>query len=156
LGVPFWYWCIERTEVQPGEFLVLIHLWGKDLPEGEIVAPDESYKGVMLDVLPEGRYFINPFFWTFEKHRMTPLAPGKCLVLTRKYGKEIPKERLRDGDYLAREGERGIVRDVLPPASYRLNPHAYSWEFVDAVEIHSDQVGARTLKVGRDPRALKD
>jgi hypothetical protein len=156
LGTPFWYWCIERTEVQPGEFLVRIHLWGKDLPENEIVAPDETFKGVMLDVLPEGRHFINPLFWTYERHQITSVPPGKCLVLTRKYGTEIPKERLQEGDYLARDGERGIVRDVLPPGSYRLNPHAYSWESVDAVEIHSDQVGARTLKVGRDPRGLKD
>lgn len=157
LGVPFWYWFIERTEVQPGEFLVLIHLWGKDLPENEIVAPDESYKGVLLDVLPEGRHWINPLFWSYERQQMTTVPPGKCLLLTRKYGKEIPKDRLQEGDYLARDGERGIVRDVLLPGSYRLNPHAYAWgEPIDAVEIRSDQVGARTLKVGRDPRGLKD
>ncbi len=156
LGLPFWYWCVERTEVPPGQFLVLIHLWGKDLPENEILAPDESYKGVMLDVLSEGRHFINPLFWTYERHTMTPVPPGKCLVLTRMYGKEIPKERVQEGDYLARDGERGIVRDVLPPGSYRLNPHAYTWDFVDAIEIRSDQVGARTLKVGLDPRGLKE
>ena len=41
------------------------------------------------------------------------------------------------------------------PGSYRLNPYAYSWQLVDAIEIGPDQVGVRILKVGKDPRELK-
>ena len=91
---------------------------------------------------------------------MVKVAPGKCLVLTRKFGRRIPDERLSQGDVLALpganelDGERGILREPLGPGNYRLNPYAYSWQAVDAVEIEADQVGVRTLKVGRDPRAL--
>jgi hypothetical protein len=59
-----WHWEVERIEVPPGKFLVRIHRWGKNLEEGEIIAKDASYKGVMLDVLPEGRHFLNPIFWS--------------------------------------------------------------------------------------------
>ncbi len=45
-----WLWEIERVEVPPGKFLVLVHRWGKNLDEGQIVAPDDSYKGVMFEV----------------------------------------------------------------------------------------------------------
>src|SRR5262249_25588844 len=76
---------------------------------------------------------------------------GSCLMLTRKYGKEIPHERMQEGDFLAREGERGVVRDVLPPSSYRINPHAYDYKIVPAIEIKESQFGVRTLKVGPDP-----
>jgi hypothetical protein len=31
-----WHWEVERVEVGPGQFLVKINLWGKNLPEGEI------------------------------------------------------------------------------------------------------------------------
>src|SRR5207302_11094209 len=79
---------------------------------------------------------------------------GKCLVLTRKFGKEIPPERLARNDVLAEDGERGIVREPLLPGSYRLNPYAYTWDLVDAVNIGPDQVGVRTLKVGDDPSKL--
>ena len=65
-----WHWEVERIEVPPGEFLVRIHRWGQDLPEDEIVAKDASYKGVMLDVLGEGRHFLNPIFWTYEFHKI--------------------------------------------------------------------------------------
>jgi hypothetical protein len=156
----FWQWEVERVEVPPGKYLVRVHRWGKDLPENEVVAPDESFKGVMLEVSQEGRHFLNPIFWGYEIHDLVNVPPGKCLVVTRKFGKEIPKERLAQGDILARdgereiEGERGILREVKLPGSYRLNPYAYAWKIVDAVEIGPDQVGVRTLKVGKDPRDL--
>jgi hypothetical protein len=150
----FWQWEVERVEVGPQKYLIRIHRWGKNLPEDEMVAPDDSYKGVMLEPSQEGRHFLNPLFWGYELHDMVSVPSGKCLVMTRKYGKRIPKERLDQGDFLAQEDERGIVRDVKMPGNYRLNPYAYSWEEVPAVQIAADQVGVRTLKVGKDPRTL--
>lgn len=157
-----WHWEVERIEVPAGKFLIRIHRWGKDLAEGEIIAPDDSYKGVMLDVWPEGRHFLNPLFWTYEIDAMVDVPSGECLVLTRKFGADIPPERITgDGDILAAhdpdhpmQGERGIVREVLTPGSYRLNKYAYSWEKRKAVEIKINQVGVRTLKVGKDPSRL--
>lgn len=154
-----WRWEVERVEVGPGEYLVRVHRWGKDLPAGEIVAPDESYKGVMLDVLPEGRYFLNPILWSYEVHKLVQVSPGKCLVLTRKFGQDIDPERLAAGDILASEspdgqGERGILREVKMPGAHRINPYAYAWKEVDAVEVAHHQIGVRTLKVGKDPRSL--
>jgi uncharacterized membrane protein YqiK len=143
----FWVWVVERVEVGPGEFLVRIHLWGKDLPEGEILAPDESYKGIMQDVLPEGRHFINPLFWTYERKKMITVEPGKCLVVTRKFGKVPPP-----GQILARDDERGIVPEVLRPGNHRINPYAYHVEETKAIEIKAEQVGVRTLLVGKNWR----
>jgi regulator of protease activity HflC (stomatin/prohibitin superfamily) len=150
----FWEWEVERVEVEPGNYLVRVHRWGKDLPENEIVAPDESYKGVMLEVLQEGRHFLNPIFWGYEVHKLVNVPTGKSLVLTRKYGKEMPEKQMAEGNILAGPEERGIVAEVLRPGSYRLNPYAYSWDLVPAVEIKADEVGVRTLKVGKDPREL--
>ncbi len=150
----FWQWEVERIEVAPGKFLVRMHRWGKDLGPDQIVAPDDSYKGVMEEPLPEGRHFLTPLLWSYEVHDLVTVKPGKCLVLTRKAGKPIPAERLAAGDFLAREGERGIVAEVLTPGSYRLNPYVYDWQEVPAVEVTLEQVGVRTSKVGKDARDL--
>lgn len=159
---PIWHWEVDRIEVPPGKFLVLVSRWGKNLPEDEIVAPDESYKGVMLRPLAEGRHFYNPLLWSYEIHDMVNVPLGQCLVVTRKFGKPIAKERLAQGDILAKEnpenpieGERGILREVKLPGSYRLNPHAYEWALVPAVEVQVHQVGVRTLKVGQDPQQME-
>jgi hypothetical protein len=150
-----WVWEVERVEVPPDHFLVRIGLWGQDLPEGDILAPDESYKGVMKEPLPEGRHFLNPLLWTYETHKVTIVPPGKCLVLTRKAGKEISADRLARGEFLAGEGERGIVREVLLPGKYRINPYEYHTSLEDAVEVRAQEVGVHTLKWGKDPRDLK-
>jgi SPFH domain / Band 7 family len=150
----FWRWEVERIEVPPGKFLILVHRWGKDLPEDEIVAPDDEYKGVVLRELPEGRHFLNPLFYSHEIHEMVDVPSGSCLVLTRMYGKQIPTARLAQRDILAREDERGIVAEVKGPGSYRLNPYAYSWLQVPAVDVRVNQVGVRTRKVGKDPKDL--
>jgi hypothetical protein len=150
----FWHWEVERVEVPAGQFLVRIHRWGKDLASEQLLAPNDSYKGVMEDPVPEGRNFLNPLFWSYELHPMVTVPTGKALVLTRTFGRPISKARLAAGEILAGDGECGILEEVLKPGSYRINPYAYSWSLVDAVEVHPDQVGVRTLRVGKDPRTI--
>jgi hypothetical protein len=150
-----WVWEVERVEVPPDKFLVRINLWGTDLPDGEILAPDDSYKGVQKEMLTPGRHFLNPLFYRYEKHPITEVPPGKCLVLTRKAGKEIPPDRLEKGEFLAREDERGIVPEVRLPGKHFINPYLYHVAENKAVQIKATEVGVRTLKWGKDPRELK-
>jgi regulator of protease activity HflC (stomatin/prohibitin superfamily) len=158
----FWHWEVERVEVPPGEFLVRIHLWGDDLPPDDIIAPNESYKGIQEEVLPEGRHFLNPLAWSYERQQILEVPVGKVAVKTRLFGAEIPADRLARGEFLARDGdrdagvppERGIVREPLLPGKYRINPHAYKVELFDAVQVGAGEVGVKTLKVGKDPAGL--
>src|SRR5262249_22387404 len=148
-----WVWEVERVEVPPDHFLVRIDLWGNDLPPGEILAPDPSYKGVQRELLTEGRHFLNPLLYSYQLHPVTVVPPGKCVVLTRKAGKPIPEDRLAKGEFLAGDGERGVVREVLLPGKHRIHPHEYHAELVDAVQIQAHQVGVRTLKHPAQARA---
>jgi hypothetical protein len=167
LGWQLWKWEVERVEVPSGYFLVVTNLWGKDLEDGQIVAPDSSYKGVQRKVLAEGRHFLNPLFYTYEKQKVLEVPEGKCAVLTRKAGVEISAERKVKGEYLARGKfkarddqpedevmERGILPDVLLPGTYRVNPYEYGVEMVTAVVIEANQVGVKTLRYGKDPKEL--
>ncbi len=161
-----WIWEVERVEVPADTFLVKINLWGQNLPEGEIVAPDDSYKGIQRKVLTEGRHFLNPILYTYERHKALHVPKGQCAVLTRKAGAEIPAEDKARGVFLAEgefdqfaestPGQRGILRDYLPPGKYYVNPYEYSHELVNAVEVKSDEVGVKVLKWGKDPRELKE
>src|SRR6516165_9368795 len=93
-----WVWEVERIEVPPGEFLVKINLWGKDLPENAIVAPDDSYKGIQEGVLPEGRHFLNPIFYSYERKKLLEVPAGKCAILTRLAGDEIAADKRTSGE----------------------------------------------------------
>lgn len=149
-----WKWEIERIEVPTGKFLVVIHRWGRNLPPDTIVAPDDSYKGVLEQVRGPGRHFLNPFFYGHEIRPMVNVPAGRCGILTRKFGTPIPADRIAAGELLARDGERGVVGEPLTPGTYSINPHAYDLTLVDAVEVKAQFVGVRTRKVGKDPRTL--
>ena len=144
-----WWGC--RIEVEANSIAVLIRKTGKDLPSGAIIAPDSSYKGVQLAVLPEGRYFRNPYSWDWKIVPITAIPAGSVGVQTRLYGKDIPADALAKGRLFATADEKGMLRDVLRPGNYRINPYAYHIKPCTAIEIPAGFVGVVTELAGSEP-----
>ena len=138
-------WTACRIEPGSGEFAILIHKTGKDLPAGQILAESPDQKGIQLDVLPEGRYFRNPYSWDWQIAKATDIPAGKLGVLTRLYGKDLPS-----GDIIAKEGTKGILSEVLLPSRQRINPYAYTIELFDSTSIRPGYAGVVTSLVGDD------
>lgn len=139
-----WYGC--RIEPGNGEIAVLIKKTGKTLPENEIVATSEEYKGIQLTVLGEGRYFRNPYVWDWQIKPVTEIPAGKFGVLVRKFGKNLP-----DGEILAvDENSKGIVREVLGTGRHRINPYAYEVKLCDDIVIMPGNIGVVANLCGKD------
>ncbi len=138
-------WVFCRIEPGSDEFAVLIHKTGGDLPPGQVLATGPDEKGIVLEVLPEGRYFRNPYSWGWEIKTTTDIPAGKLGVLTRLYGENLPA-----GEIIARKETKGIVAEVLRPGKYRINPYAYQVELFDATQIRAGCAGVVTSLVGDD------
>ena len=95
LVLPAFVWLFCRIEPGPGEIAVLIHKTGDDLPSGAIIALEPRQKGIQFEVLPEGRFFRNPYFWGWEIAKITDIPAGKLGVLTRLYGKDLKNSKLQ-------------------------------------------------------------
>jgi regulator of protease activity HflC (stomatin/prohibitin superfamily) len=145
LLLPAWIWFFCRIEPGSGEIAILVRKTGKPLPTGAILAPDASHQGIHLEVLPEGRYFKNPYTWGWTKRTMTDIPAGKLGVKTRLYGNDLPPGRI-----MATEGTKGIVADVLRPGKYRINPYAYRVELFEAINIRPGHAGVVTALTGED------
>ncbi|MDD2237410.1 MAG: SPFH domain-containing protein [Kiritimatiellae bacterium] len=145
VAVPFWVWFFWRLEVGPGEIAILIHKTGTDLPAGQILALTPEEKGIQQEVLSEGRYFFNPYSWTWKKSPIVDIPAGKLGVQTRLFGDDLPHGRI-----IATEHSKGIVREVLRPGKYRINPYAYAVQLFDAINILPGRVGVQTSLVGED------
>jgi regulator of protease activity HflC (stomatin/prohibitin superfamily) len=176
LGFSYW-WFVQRVEVPAGEVLVLIKKTGATLPAetaaGEPVPefvrtqlvlypellaalgeePDSTrYKGIMYEVLEEGRYFYDPFFWRRETHPAVVIAQDEVGIVIRRYGK-----RLADGKVVATESdERGPLAEVLPPGRHNLNPYAYEVRRVPPGRVPPGYVGVQILLDGDDPSNPND
>ena len=139
----FWFFC--RIEPGTGQIAVLIRKTGENLPAGQVIALDEKQKGIQLDVLAEGRYFRNPYTWSWNIQRILDVPAGKLGVMTRLFGSELPP-----GEIIAEDSQRGIVQEILRPGKYRINPYAYNVALFDAINIRPGHVGVMTALTGKD------
>ena len=106
------------------------------------------YKGVQSGgpnngVLTEGRYFYNPYFWTWEISPQFVVPSGKIGIRIALSGDDLPP-----GQILAQPGQKGILREVLKPGRYPYNTYAESIELHDPVTIPAGFRGVVTLLAG--------
>jgi len=152
--IPLFVWFFCRIEPGADEIAVLIRKTGTDLPPGEILATGINQKGIQLEVLPEGRYFYNPYTWSWQIARITDIPAGKLGIVTRLFGEALPPTQI-----IAQEGTKGIQAEVLRPGKYRLNPYAYGVQIFNAAAIRPGHVGVVTSLTGGDvlaPNAAAD
>jgi regulator of protease activity HflC (stomatin/prohibitin superfamily) len=138
-----WYFC--RIEPGSDKIAILIHKTGVNLPSGQIIADQPGQKGIIPEVLPEGRYFRNPYNWGWKYAPITDIPAGKVGVLTRLYGKDLER-----GQIIANAGSKGIVADILRPGKYRINPFAYQINMFEAISIRAGCVGVVLSQIGMD------
>lgn len=144
--LPLWIWFWWRIEPGNGEIAVLTKKTGKNLPVDRILADSLEYKGVQLAVLPEGRFFRNPYTWSWAITKATDIPAGKFGVLVRRFGKDLPGGQIIAPD----ETYKGIVREVLGTGKHRLNPYAYEVKLFEDIKIAPGHVGVVTSLCGDD------
>lgn len=143
--IPTFIWTFCRIEVEPGKMAVLTGKTGKTPAPGAVISqPGE--KGVQLKVLSEGRYFYNPYDWSWEYEPIQDIQPGNLGVVWRNYGSDLPF-----GEILAKEGTKGLISDVLTPGKYRYNPRGYTIQQFPATTINPGECGVVLSLVGADP-----
>ena len=141
-----WVWWGWRIEPENGQIAVLMKKTGENLPPDAILSPGPQYKGIQAEVLPEGRYFRNPWTWDWRYFRAMDIPAGKFGVLVRKFGKDLPA-----GEIIARdEAYKGIVRDVIGTGRHRINPYGYDVKLYDDITIKPGHVGVVTRLTGAD------
>jgi regulator of protease activity HflC (stomatin/prohibitin superfamily) len=171
------YWFTFRIYVPENHCAVLIRKTGDALPSGQLVALKPGERGIQEDVLGPGRYFRNPITWDWEikplevissgnpaswewihsldKGQRDRLRTGKFQfrgefpeigVVVRKVGPEAPEgRRIVDRD----SAHQGILREVLTPGTYKINPYVYQVERHPAVVIPAGFVGVVTNLFGK-------
>jgi regulator of protease activity HflC (stomatin/prohibitin superfamily) len=109
---------ITRPPAQPGHF-ARVDDSGNPLESGFL----ERMRG-------PGRHFYCPLWWERELVDDLVIEAGHVGIATCKMGDDLPRgEFLVDGT-LGNTTQKGILRNVLAPGRYRVNPYAYSVEII--------------------------
>ena len=146
-----------KIDVGTGRQAVLIRKEGLELePEMELAPPPKDgrtyYKGVQSGgpnngVLTEGRYFYNPYLWSWEISPQFVVPGDKFGIRIALSGDDMPATQI-----LAEPGQKGILREVLKPGRYPYNPYAESIELHDPVTIPAGLRGVVTRLAGPVPK----
>lgn len=151
----------DVCQVPPGKVGVLIRLDGRNLPEGEFIAPvtkegEAPFKGVQLDVLMPGYHpTVRSSHYRWELFDQVEV-PSNCVgVLVRLYGEPLPEGKIFADEDPA-DAERGIVRKgilarPLGPGTHFVNRRAYHVIVTPRVSLGPGQVGVVTRLHGPAP-----
>ncbi len=181
--VTFVYFTMFRIYVPPGFSLVRIAKNGDQPPAGQTLA-DKGQKGIQRETWGPGRYFLNPINWDTElvplveiksgrpdtwkwvhSIQKLPSSPGpganiitgefpEIGILVRKTGPVSP-QGTRDAIVSLASGYQGIIREVLTPGTYRINPYEFEIRKEPAVVIPAGFVGVVTNQTGDQPAMVE-
>lgn len=151
---------IPTTEGKWPEVGLVTSLAGKPWRQASEVV-DEGYQGIQRKVLTPGTYRLNPRAFKVDKVPAVVVPLGCVGVVTSQLGempgtetiREVsigpngePQERPRVVQKLAAEGQRGVLKNVLQPGIYYLNPKVHK---VEIVQIGFNQLSQlRTSDMG--------
>jgi len=166
------FWLVIRVEVKANEILILVNKTGRTVPtelqpefaDQVVLYPElikaivaqtgktedhvrQRYKGIRYEVLAEGRYFPNPYFYQRIIAPATVVSDNEVGVLIRKYGKPLPFPKT----VATEPDERGPVATILMPGRHNINLLAYEVQKFPAIQIPEGHVGVVTLLSGTDP-----
>jgi uncharacterized membrane protein YqiK len=142
------------------QFVTLERRWvGKPMPDGRTIALADEV-GVQARVLGPGVHVLTPFMYATQKFRFIEIPKYKIGVVRSITGAPIPAGRFmakavacdlfQDGEaFLRNGGEKGPQLSVIPEGQYRINPHLFQVDIVDAVLIEEDEVGCVEAIDGR-------
>ena len=142
-------WTVNRVYVPQGKSLMLRYKGPLIFGGRNKAAPgqfaEKGQIGVQEQLRGPGRHFYCPIWWECTIVDDTVIQPGEVGMVTSKMGDELPRgEYLVDGG-LDRPKNKGILRKVLAPGRYRVNPYAFE---VKVVQTQVEQVNQQEKHSG--------
>jgi hypothetical protein len=135
------HWTINRIYVDEGESLMLRYkgplIFGSRNKAETGMWAKEGQMGVLANLRGSGRHFYCPVWWERTKVQDIVIKPGSVGMVTCKLGADLPSgEYLVDGS-IGETKHKGILRNLLAPGRYRINPYGYTVKIVTLQEFES-------------------
>lgn len=130
----FFHYTVDRYYVPEGQSLLLRYkgplVFGSRETAKQGHWAEEGEIGILQNLRGPGRHFYSPIWW---ERRLVPdmlIQPGEVGVVTCKLGDPLPQGQfLVDGE-VGTTKQRGVLRKVLGPGRYRINPYGYDVQVV--------------------------
>lgn len=136
---------IPKLEGKWPEVGIVVNRVGKSAPNGSEVV-DEGYQGIQKNVLTPGAYRLNPYMYEVKTVPAIAVPLGCIGVVTSQLGDMPGVQTVEETSIgpdgqpvkgpskivqkLAEPGQRGVVKNVLQPGLYYLNPYVHKVKII--------------------------
>ncbi len=150
IGLELFHWTFNRVYVPQGSSLV-VRYKGPPLPflpgrrpvaeAGQFAKVDANGNPLEVGILKEmrgpGRHFFWVGWWETKVEPDTTIKPGELALVSSRMGNDLKdKQFLVDGE-IDETLEKGTLRKVFGPGTYRINTYAYKVEIIKEVTVTS-------------------
>ncbi|MEQ9070605.1 MAG: SPFH domain-containing protein [Gimesia chilikensis] len=137
------HWTIDRIYVPEGQSLQLRYkgplIFGDRIQAEPGMWAKEGQMGILEKMRGPGRHFYCPIWWERKLVDDVVIKPGEIGEVTCKLGKNQEGANfLVDGD-IGHTEYKGVLRKVLHPGRYRVNPYGYTVEVKKRIDFTSGQ-----------------
>lgn len=131
-------WMVNRVYVPEGHSLLLRYkgpiLFGSHTSAKPGMWAEEGEMGILREMRGPGRHFYCPVWWERTVIPDVEVKAGSVGVVTCKLGESLSNGQfLVDGE-IGQTNHKGVLRKVLGPGRYRINPYGYDVTVVSQVQ----------------------
>ena len=152
---------IDGVPLAPGVIFAR-HVDGHDnFQDAEGFLRNGGQKGPQVDVLPPGKYRINPYLFRLKMVDTIVIPQDSVGVVNARDGDPISPGRLlarhveghtafqNGAEFLIKRGQRGPQIDLILPGSYRINTDLFTVEIRPATTVPANNIGLITANDGQ-------
>lgn len=151
---------VDGAPIPAGKIFAQAVLGHSSFQDGEAFIKNGGQKGPQIEIIPPGKYRINPLLFKVTKGLATQIGENEIGLVESSDGSSIAAGRIfadvisghnafQDGQaYITNGGQKGPQMEILPPGTYRIHPHLFKITPDSVVVIGKGQVGLVTAQDG--------
>ena len=144
---------VDGSPIPAGRIFAAVVTGHNAFQDGEVFIRNGGQKGPQIEVLPPGKYRINPYLFKLTKAGVTEIKESEIGIVDSVDGASIPEGRIfaqavpghasyQNGEaFINNGGQKGPQIDIIPPGNYRINPYLFKVTKSTVTRINEGEIG---------------
>jgi regulator of protease activity HflC (stomatin/prohibitin superfamily) len=144
---------VDGSAIPAGRIFATVVPGHNSFQDGEAFIKNSGQKGPQIEVLPPGKYRINPYLFKLTKGKVTEIKDNEIGIVESVDGSPIPEGRIfaqavdghasfQNGEaFINNGGQKGPQIEIIPPGNYRINPYLFKVTLAAATKIGEGEIG---------------
>lgn len=144
---------VDGSSIPAGNIFAAVVAGHNSFQDGEAFIKNGGQKGPQIEVLPPGKYRINPYLFKLTMGAVTSIKDFEIGIVESVDGVAIPEGKIfaqaveghssfQNGEaFIKNGGQKGPQIEIIPPGNYRINPYLFKVTKNKATKISEGEIG---------------